>query len=506
MAPNLQKRGDVYYARIAVPKSLRDLREAANIEPNPAEICKSLRTPDRNAAERLLLTVKAELLRAFDLEEERLRREGVRPLADPTADDFASMKEEFFLDVLGRDEQSRLARKSVAEIEQMRADLIASLKGSPVMSEREFLTMPGVGELMSAKDAAEDAAINRNILRKELQKHLAQQNFVLVSDTLEAMARERGLAIEPNSLNYRLLGKQLLGAWQAALKVADRRDEGIADEVAAPLPMASPAPPLPAGASSGSVVELKPKQGKPAKGESLKDYFGRYLKEQKADMPLPSQRELWATLRLFVECNGDHPVASYTKAHMAAFKTALQAYPKNAAKLYPGIKFTQAVERNRKDGHPIIAYATQRNKLSTISAFGTWLESNADGVDAANFNTTLPRRTDRRRMEPFSLDEVRQVLNSSAFVGCESDKNYQKPGSFKLRVVLRGPGGSITLNDGGITIEGVVIFFKGPVIAQSEGMGNVFGIHGSPKNGEQADFCLECFLHAAALGGGLVPA
>lgn len=67
MAPNLQKRGDVYYARITVPKSLRDLREAANIEPNPPEIWKTLRTPDRSVAERLLLTVKAEILRAFDL-------------------------------------------------------------------------------------------------------------------------------------------------------------------------------------------------------------------------------------------------------------------------------------------------------------------------------------------------------------------------------------------------------------------------------------------------------
>lgn len=185
MSPNLQKRGNIYYARIAVPKSLRELRKAANIELDQAEICKSLRTPDLSVAERLLLTFKAKLLREFDLEEERLRAEGVRPLELPTADDFAGMKDEFFMDVLWRDEQSRIARKSVAEIDQMREDLLASLQKSPPENELALLAAPGVVELMSARDAAEDAAASRNILRKELQRHLAQQNFVLVSDTLE---------------------------------------------------------------------------------------------------------------------------------------------------------------------------------------------------------------------------------------------------------------------------------------------------------------------------------
>ncbi|CAG9194140.1 hypothetical protein PSP6_140024 [Paraburkholderia tropica] len=74
------------------------------------------------------------------------------------------------------------------------------------------------------------------------------------------------------------------------------------------------------------------------------------------------------------------------------------------------------------------------------------------------------------------------------------------------RAVLRGPGGSITIDDNGITIEGIAIKLKGPLQAGGEGKGNVFGIQGHPNAGQESDFCLACFLRAAATGGGLVPA
>lgn len=118
---------------------------------------------------------------------------------------------------------------------------------------------------------------------------------------------------------------------------------------------------------------------------------------------------------------------------MTEFKKGLRLYPSNAARRYPNVPFKKVIERNRKDGHPTLNSNTVRSKLSSMSAFGKWLESNADGVDAGNFFTSSPKRDDRERMEPFSLEEVRQILNSYAFVGCESAQNYQKAGSYKLR-------------------------------------------------------------------------
>jgi integrase len=95
--------------------------------------------------------------------------------------------------------------------------------------------------------------------------------------------------------------------------------------------------------------------------------------------------------------------------------------------------FDQAITRNRKDGHPLLSDRSVRNKLSALSAFGQWLEGNVDGVDPTSFKTSLPKVQDAERMEPFSDDDVRKILNSYAFTGSESPRTYKRPGHHKLR-------------------------------------------------------------------------
>ncbi|RQT71295.1 bacteriophage T4 gp5 trimerisation domain-containing protein, partial [Burkholderia cepacia] len=52
---------------------------------------------------------------------------------------------------------------------------------------------------------------------------------------------------------------------------------------------------------------------------------------------------------------------------------------------------------------------------------------------------------------------------------------------------LRGPGGTITLDDCGITLDAVAIRFKGPLTGDSIGRGNRFGIDGNLLPGEPTD-------------------
>ncbi|WP_415493102.1 bacteriophage T4 gp5 trimerisation domain-containing protein [Burkholderia ubonensis] len=52
---------------------------------------------------------------------------------------------------------------------------------------------------------------------------------------------------------------------------------------------------------------------------------------------------------------------------------------------------------------------------------------------------------------------------------------------------LRGPGGTITLDDSGITLDAVVIRFKGPLAGGGAGRGNRFGIDGNPLPGAPTD-------------------
>ncbi len=71
---------------------------------------------------------------------------------------------------------------------------------------------------------------------------------------------------------------------------------------------------------------------------------------------------------------------------------------------------------------------------------------------------------------------------------------------------IRGPGGSITLDDDGITLNAIQTLIKGPMDIDSAGRGNPFVIDGNPNAGEESDFCLACFLRAAQTGGAVVPA
>lgn len=85
------------------------------------------------------------------------------------------------------------------------------------------------------------------------------------------------------------------------------------------------------------------------------------------------------------------------------------------------------------DGHPRLKSNSIRNKLSAMSAFGAWLESNVPGVDAQSFSTTLPPKNDVKRMEPLTGDEIQKILNARAFTGCRSERNQQEPGEYKIR-------------------------------------------------------------------------
>src|SRR5690606_32200068 len=135
-------------------------------------------------------------------------------------------------------------------------------------------------------------------------------------------------------------------------------------------------------------------QGKPKKGEGLRDYLDAYAREQKQHVKDNTRQDMRATIRQFVACNGDRVVTSYTRADMAHFERMVARTPARAEKLYPGLLLPKAIERNKVDRHARPKSSSIRNKLSTSAAFGAWLEANVPGVDSQNFKTTLPPKSD----------------------------------------------------------------------------------------------------------------
>lgn len=193
----------------------------------------------------------------------------------------------------------------------------------------------------------------------------------------------------------------------------------------------APEPPGDAARASGDDSKAS---SRPARGHRLADHFDRYLEEQHGEAAWRSCADKRSTVRRFVESAGDLPVQAYTAEHMAAFKRALRGYPKNAEHRYPGLSFAKVINKAKADGAEPISPKTINNKLSTLSAFGAWLELNTVGVKAESFRTT-PVKDHRpdQRMPPFSDAEVKAILEAPAFTGCESERNQTKPGTYVVR-------------------------------------------------------------------------
>jgi type VI secretion system secreted protein VgrG len=50
--------------------------------------------------------------------------------------------------------------------------------------------------------------------------------------------------------------------------------------------------------------------------------------------------------------------------------------------------------------------------------------------------------------------------------------------------VLRGPGGTLTIDSSGITLEATAIYFKGPVEFDTSGAGNTLSLSPAPTLGK----------------------
>lgn len=425
MAENLVQRGAIWYARVQAPKTLVELRRQRGVT-GQKDIWRSLRTKDRSVAKRLLPETLKQIYAAFDAEEASLLREGAgpRPLTKPTEHELQQAAWSFLQDELRLDELERVFRPSANELEVRFEKLQRALRENSPSSDLDLLKRPGVLELLTDSDRSAMAEERRAILADELRQHLRDNQFVLVEWAICHAASKNGWLIEKDSPEHKMFGRMLLRSWLSALGTAEKRDRGDYEEPPLVVPLHDTA------AQASCSVK---KTTKPKRGESLMDYFDIYLREKKSHIKSSGLRDARATMRQFVECNGIKPVTCYSRSDMANFKRLLAIAPARAEKLYPGVPLPKAAELNKRDRHPKLRGATIRNKLSTLSAFGQWLEMNVEGVDAANFTTTLPPRDDSERMEPFTDEEVRKILNALAFTGCRSERNQLEPGDHKIR-------------------------------------------------------------------------
>lgn len=421
MSTNLQRRGATYYVRVATPKGLQDLRQSLTGHRGSREVLRSLRTKNLSEARALQPRAMQAIYRHFEAESEALRAQGAAALSDPTDQDIQSLAFEFKRREIGLDEAGRLHHPTSVQKEAKAVAVQAKLAANEGWSPLQRLTESGFLELQCMHERKETDAEVRQHLASALRKSLEDNDFHLVDWAIKEAASERRWRVPEGDLAYRKAGRHLLKAWLSALETANARDRGDYslqdDHVIVPISRGRP---------PTAVQRVR-------KGEELRDYFEAYLKECHPSLNASGLKDRRASIRQFVQLCGTKHVTEYRKSDVARYKKVLAELPSGVAKLYPGIPIDKAVELNRKDGHPVLRSNSIRNKLSALSSFGKWLEDNVDGVEAENFRTSLPRKTDVMRMEPFSDHQVKAILNARAFVGCRSEKDQKQPGDYKIR-------------------------------------------------------------------------
>lgn len=417
---NLLLRTSTWYARLSAPATLQRARQERGLSAR-ADLFRSLGTGDKLEARRRLPAKLVEMRGLFSREEAELKSRAA-PGRIPDEHELEIEAFRFVQQELREDERERASRPTQLEKLAAYEAYQIDLQRKPPTSPLDALARESG---FSAK-FLRDPAMYRGDLRDALVESLQVNSFHLIDWAIQDAAAKNGWLLPPESHGYRFFGRLLIQKWLSALGTQTKRDQGVYEEAASVAV-------LPHGAHSGPSTGSAPVQGKPKKGETLADYFERYLAEARSNLKKSGLQDARATLRQFVEASGNRPVTSYTRADMSKFKRLLLDAPAQTEKLFPGVPFPKAVEQNRTQCHPKLKVASVRNKLSILSAFGKWLENNADGVDASSFKTTLPPKADSQRMEPFSPKEVRDILNAQAFVGCESERNQQKPGLHKIR-------------------------------------------------------------------------
>lgn len=374
MAENMfQRTGGVWYARVAAPKRLRELRKQLGVT-GKTDVPKSLRTKDRQEAKRRHPSVLEGIYREFEAEEARLLSMGARPdvtFKRPDEHDFQRAAFAFVQEELRLDELARIDRPTPEQVEREREVIRQNFATNPPTTDLERVVL--LTELSRLKNPRGLDPEYRRTLVEELKLHQDLNETALVDWAIDDLAQKNHWSIEKGSVEYKALARHLMRLWISALKTTFQRDEGIYDSEVDVVSMA------PAPALSATPAATGHRSNKPKRGESLRDHLDAYLREQKAHAKPNTLRDARAAVRQFIECNGDRPIESYTKADMAKFKRLLVKAPARTEKLYPGVPLPKAVDLNQRDGHPLLRSNSVRNKLSTLAAFGKWLEGNFPG-------------------------------------------------------------------------------------------------------------------------------
>jgi integrase len=138
-----------------------------------------------------------------------------------------------------------------------------------------------------------------------------------------------------------------------------------------------------------------------------------------------------------LEIAGDKPIADYNKADARLFKSVLFDLPPNRSKSKElrGLEVRAAAKRARELGLAPMSVVNINKQISIISGLFDWLSAHYDCVTTNPFSksTIAVKSSARDERDPFTVAELSAIFKAPVFIGCESERHWQRPGALVLR-------------------------------------------------------------------------
>jgi integrase len=426
---NIARRGAVYYVRVGLPSELIQARAQSGLAKR-TEVWKSLGTKDPKEARRIGPVLVARLQADFERELATLKRgdapapERARKLHKPTQAEIEAVAWE----MLRVDLRADVAERDSEPSAERRAELIASVRekavavSAKIANPKQALLVATV-ESLDELTELDRANIRRDMRSIEREANAAAPPSDAFGDVAEAIIRERGWDVLPESPEYLRLCRVLASSRMHALKAIAARDDG--DHLST---TANPEIPAPV-ASIGKRKKAKP-------GESLLELLPQYFKEEGARLSSEELFKKQKVVELFAEHVGkDRDVQTITRADLRNFKRALEHWPRTAynQRQFKGKTFDEIVELNRKLGGRTIGPATVNNYLSSLGGYCNWLFAN-DYLSEPKITQGLLVKHNKAEhaRESYSEAELQAIFALPVFTGCKASDDVNAPGDVRV--------------------------------------------------------------------------
>ena len=381
----------VYYFRRAVPDDLRTIIGKTMVK-------QSLGTKDVAEAKRRAHSIAIQTEREFQNARER---RSTPPRTDLTEAERVNMVAAYLHQRLTEDEAQRIEGSKEDD------DLYKSLKAQVEAhgAEAEFTDEEAAAVVGLSERAFYKKTETLEWVLPGLREKLARGDTSIISDDVDAFLEMEGINLDPASPAYRKLSYEFLRTAVRATEAVAKRHEGEVIET----------PPAPAPLPASRTLHVNPG------GVDLLTMFDKWVEERKP--PEKTVLDFRTAIRRFVELHGNPAVHEITKAHVRAYKDALQKLPRSCSgdmRQMALLELLGHLERHPIEG-PTLSAGTINKAITALQTVFRWIEDQGYLEEYPNWSNPAVRMkmhnpaTDEGGRLAYDPGDLKTIFSSAVF-------------------------------------------------------------------------------------------